>query len=76
MTRSTTKDFAPSTPNLCSPEIQNRETLEQRLWTMCIERGTGDWQDYERAKRFIDGLNVNAHNRDRLIRWIIEYLEV
>lgn len=50
--------------------------LEQHHWAMGIERGTGDCQSYERAKRFINGLNVDAHTRDRLIRWVIEYIRI
>ena len=73
MIRSTTKDFAPLT---CSPETWSKADLEQRLSAMGFVRGSGNLCEYERGKHFIDGLNLDAHPRDRLIRWVIEYLKV
>jgi len=73
MTRSTIKDFAPST---CSPENWTQANLKQKLRAMGIERGTSDWQDYERAKHFINGLNLDVHSRDRLVQWAIDFIGV
>lgn len=73
MIRPTTKDFAPSAPTR-SPET--RKALEQKLSAMGLVRGSGNLCDYEYAKQFVNGLNVDAHTRDRLIRWVVDFLRV
>ncbi len=43
---------------------------------MGFDRGSRNLCDYELAKQFIDSLNPDANTRDKLMRWVIEYLEV
>ena len=59
-----------------NPDAWTQVDLEHRLSALGFVRGSRNLYDYERAKRFIDSLNLDAHIRDRLIRWAIDYIGV
>ena len=54
-----------------------QESVARELRNAGIVAYTGDWDEYERAKKLIfKGDTVNVDDYERKIKWIIEYCRV
>ncbi len=54
----------------------NTEQLKAYMVASGIRARSGNWRDYEKGKRAIDGTARPPEEYDQLILWLAEYLNV
>ena len=55
----------------------SKRDWEQELEKLGIARDSGDYRDYEKAKRLVSGFDLNgSEDYERLIRWTCDYVRI